>query len=74
MKGQNQRTAAGGFMGPSGNCICLKCGFGKRHERGIPCQEERCPKCNAKLVREGSYHHKNISEAKKKREDAKTGS
>jgi hypothetical protein len=24
---------------------------------GIPCQDERCPKCGAKMLREGSYHH-----------------
>lgn len=44
-------------MGSMGNCICPKCGFKKSHKRGVPCQEEKCPKCGAKLLREDSYHH-----------------
>lgn len=44
-------------MGSMGNCICPKCGFKKKHKRGVPCQEEKCPKCGAKLLREDSYHH-----------------
>jgi len=44
-------------MGKGGYCICPKCGFKKDHSRGVPCQEERCPECNVKLIREGSYHH-----------------
>jgi hypothetical protein len=24
----------------------------------VPCQEERCAKCGAKLLREGSQHHR----------------
>jgi hypothetical protein len=44
-------------MGPVGNCICIKCGFKKPHTSGIPCMEEKCPKCGTKMFREGSYHH-----------------
>jgi len=44
-------------MGRGGNCICPKCGFTALHQRGTPCQEQRCPKCGAKMLREGSYHH-----------------
>jgi hypothetical protein len=33
------------------------------HRHGIPCQEERCPDCGAKMLREGSYHHR-LFEAK----------
>jgi len=53
--------------GPQGNCICPKCGFKKPHQRGTPCRDERCPKCNAKLLREGGVHHMNVVEAQKKR-------
>jgi NAD-dependent SIR2 family protein deacetylase len=44
-------------MGSSGNCICPKCGYKIPHRRGVPCQEDVCPKCNAKMLREDSYHH-----------------
>jgi len=44
-------------MGADGNCICPKCGHRIAHARGVPCQDERCPECGAKMLREGSYHH-----------------
>ena len=46
-----QRLGTGGF------CVCPKCAYRAPHKRGTPCQEERCPKCKAKLLRENSYHH-----------------
>jgi Zn-finger nucleic acid-binding protein len=44
-------------MGADGFCICPKCGEKIAHRRGTPCQEERCPRCEVRLLREGSYHH-----------------
>jgi len=44
-------------MGPVGNCICIRCGYSKPHTPGVPCMEEKCPKCGARMFREGSYHH-----------------
>ncbi len=44
-------------MGTGGACICPKCGEKIAHRRGTPCQEERCSRCGAKMLREGSYHH-----------------
>ena len=44
-------------MGAGGVCFCPKCGERVSHSRGRPCQEEKCPKCGVKMVREGSYHH-----------------
>lgn len=32
-------------------CICPDCGFKKKHEYGIPCSREVCPKCKTKLIR-----------------------
>ena len=43
--------------GPAGNCVCLGCGATKPHEPGVPCRDERCPKCGKSMVREGSEHH-----------------
>jgi len=44
-------------MGSAGNCICPKCGHKTSHRRSVPCQEEKCPECGSKMLREGSYHH-----------------
>lgn len=44
-------------MGEGGICICPRCGTTAPHKQGVPCQEERCPNCGAKLMREGSHHH-----------------
>ena len=53
-------------MGRGGFCVCPKCGETLPHYRGVRCIEERCPICNAKMVREGSYHHELIEEKKGK--------
>jgi hypothetical protein len=45
-------------MGSGGNCICPWCGYIALHKSGMPCQDEYCPHCNRKLLREGSEHHK----------------
>ncbi len=45
-------------MGTGGYCVCPKCGEKTMHRDSVPCQEERCPDCGAKLLREGSHHHK----------------
>jgi predicted amidophosphoribosyltransferase len=55
-------------MGPRGHCICPKCEEKVPHRRGIPCEEERCPKCGAKMLREGSHHHQLLQEKRGKRE------
>jgi hypothetical protein len=41
-------------MGPIGECICPKCEARITHRQGVPCQEERCPTCGAKMLRIGS--------------------
>jgi len=53
-------------MGSGGYCICTKCNYKSAHNRGVPCQEERCPDCGTKLMREGSNHHKLFQEKQKK--------
>ena len=44
--------------GKGGNCVCPKCETTIPHSRGVRCQDERCPACNAKMLREGSEHHR----------------
>ena len=41
-------------MGPVGECICPKRKARNGHRRRIPCQEEHCPACGAKMPRVGS--------------------
>jgi hypothetical protein len=53
-------------MGPGGYCICPKCNKKAPHVRGTPCQEQRCPHCGVKMLREDSYHHR-LSQQKSKK-------
>ena len=53
-------------MGEGGSCICPKCGSKTPHQHGVPCQEQSCPECGAKLLREGSYHHRLLLEKQHK--------
>ena len=55
-------------LGPSGNCICPKCNYETAHLRGTPCQKRICPKCGAKMLRQGSYHHKMYLRKKEKQD------
>jgi NAD-dependent SIR2 family protein deacetylase len=55
-------------MGLGDVCVFPKCEARLRHRRGIPCQEERCPECGAKMLREGSEHYRQWLEKKEARE------
>jgi len=46
--GQGNRSGAG----PDGNCVCPKCGYEKKHQHGIPCSSEKCPKCHVSMIRQ----------------------
>ncbi|MCK4792112.1 MAG: NifB/NifX family molybdenum-iron cluster-binding protein [Desulfobacteraceae bacterium] len=39
-------------LGPRGECICTKCATSIAHRRGVPCRDEACPKCGARMRRE----------------------
>ena len=54
-------------MASGGFCICPKCGEKTPHHSGIRCQDEQCPKCGAKLLRENSYHHQLLEEKRAKK-------
>jgi cation diffusion facilitator family transporter len=38
--------------GPGGYCVCSKCGYKIKHERGKPCSAMKCPKCDGRMKRE----------------------
>jgi NAD-dependent SIR2 family protein deacetylase len=56
-----------GGMGAGGHCVCPKCGYKIEHRRGVPCLEEKCPECGAKMLREDSYHHELLKEKQNKK-------
>ena len=49
--GQGRRDGSG--AGLSNSCICPDCGEKAPHQRGIPCFEQKCPKCGKTMIREG---------------------
>jgi hypothetical protein len=52
-QGQGGRGLGGGSAaGPGGNCVCPDCGEKAAHELGVPCSEQKCPKCGAAMTRE----------------------
>ena len=53
-RGFGWRGRMGGMaLGPSGECVCPKCGTTIQHKRGIPCFKEKCPKCGSFMTRRG---------------------
>ena len=53
-RGGGGRGGRGGPLaaGPSGNCLCPKCGYKEQHTVGQPCYEKVCPKCGTRMTRE----------------------
>ncbi|MFO7618173.1 MAG: hypothetical protein R6W91_00690 [Thermoplasmata archaeon] len=51
--GRGSGTGRGGGTGQGlgGTCVCPQCGHSQPHQRGVPCFEVRCPKCNMPLIR-----------------------
>lgn len=46
-----KRSTASTGSGPGGFCLCPKCGTRVSHERGIPCSQVLCPRCDHIMVR-----------------------
>lgn len=47
-RGRNQ----GSGRGQGGYCVCPSCGYEELHQRGVPCYETRCLKCNSVMRRD----------------------
>jgi len=39
------------FAGLQGECRCPNCGYHEKHQRGVPCNTKKCPKCNSQMIR-----------------------
>lgn len=50
-KDSNHQIQGAQGKGPEGYCMCPKCGYKKKHEKGIPCSSIKCPKCKINLER-----------------------
>ncbi len=51
-RGGGRGRQSGGFgLGPGGDCVCPNCGTRTPHQRGIPCYEQKCPKCGSLMTR-----------------------
>ena len=52
-RGLGRGRQPNGFgLGPSGECVCPKCGKKSLHQKGIPCYEQKCPECGSLMTRE----------------------
>ena len=55
-RGRGTGRGAGRGMGQGrqtgGNCVCPNCGAQAAHQVGVPCYEQKCPKCGTGMVRE----------------------
>jgi len=45
------RQPEGSGLGPEGECVCPSCGVKAPHQTGVPCYEQKCPKCGATMAR-----------------------
>ena len=48
---QGRGRMGGSATGPSGECVCTKCGHKVPHQRGLPCYQIKCPECGAEMTR-----------------------
>ncbi|MCD4783113.1 MAG: hypothetical protein K8T10_04690 [Candidatus Eremiobacteraeota bacterium] len=56
LDGQGPQGMGGGRgmgLGASGECVCTNCGHTQPHQRGVPCNAIKCPKCGTTMSRKG---------------------
>jgi hypothetical protein len=51
-RGGGRGLGGGAGLGPGGNCVCPSCGTTAPHQQGVPCSQEKCPKCGAPMTRQ----------------------
>ena len=51
-RGGGRGMGGGRGLGPSGYCVCPKCGTKIAHQRGVPCYQTKCPNCGTPMARE----------------------
>ncbi len=49
--GGRGRQSKGFGLGLGGECVCPKCEARAPHQRGVPCYEQKCPKCGNAMTR-----------------------
>ena len=51
-RGGGRGRQPGGFgLGPDGDCVCPDCETRVSHQQGVPCFNQKCPKCGSPMTR-----------------------
>lgn len=50
-QGMRRGRMGGQGFGPGGECVCPNCGTRIPHKPGVPCVQEKCPKCGTMMIR-----------------------
>ena len=41
-------------LGGTDTCVCPECGYEMKHERGVPCNKNKCAECNVAMTGKGA--------------------
>ncbi len=50
-RGMGRGGGCGKSGGSAGSCVCPGCGEKVAHQQGVPCFQEKCPKCGGTMTR-----------------------
>jgi len=50
-RGGGRGRMGGSAAGPAGVCVCPGCGATVPHQRAVPCNQIKCPKCGTLMTR-----------------------